>query len=216
MLAPADAAAIEARIRAVESRTGAQVVVALVERTDRFHGLRWRAFALGASMAALATVLADVLRPDWVTSHTAIVTAAIIIGAGLSCAALATVWPRFERLFLSFTRAQAEVRQRADSLFLERECFATTQRNAVLLVAGRFERAMAVVGDVAYRGRIDDGEWQAVVDATTAGLAAGNARAAFIAGLDRLESLLVAKGFVAYGAAHDELPDAPLEIDGPR
>ena len=75
---------------------------------------------------------------------------------------------------------------------------------------------MAVVGDVAYRGRIDDREWQAVVDATTSGLATGNARAAFIAGLDRLESLLVAKGFVAHGAAHDELPDAPLEIDAPR
>jgi putative membrane protein len=216
MLSTADAAAVENRIRAVEARTGAQVVVALIARTDRFHGLRWRAFAMGAAMAALAMVLADLWRPDWVSSHTVIVTAAVIVGAGLACAALATGWPRFERLFLSFTRAQAEVRQHADSLFLERELFATRRRNAVLMVAGRFERAMAVVGDINYRGRIDAAEWQRIVDATTAGLSAGEPRAAFIAGLDALESLLLAKGFVAQDTQDNDLPDAPLDIGDVR
>ncbi len=213
MLDTSDATAIEERIRAVEARTGAEVVVALVARTDRFHGLRWRAFALGAALAALFVVLLDVARPDWATSHTAIVTAGAIIGTGIACAALATVWPAFERLFLPFTRAQAEVRQRAAALFHERELFAAPRRNAVLLLAGRFERAMAVVGGSAYRGRIDAADWQRVVDATTTGLAAGDSRAAFVAGIDALESLLVAHGFVARGNASNDLPDTPLESD---
>jgi uncharacterized membrane protein len=213
MLSTSDIAAIEARIRAIEARTRAQVVVALVARTDRFHGLRWRAFALGAAAAAFVVVLLDVARPDWVTSRTAIVTAAAIIGAGLACTVLATFMPAFERLFLSWTRAQAEVRRRATSLFFERELFATPRRNAVLLLAGRFERAMAVVGDSAYRDRIDAAGWQRVVDAATAGMAAGDARKAFLAGLDALESLLVAQGFVGDGDAHNDLPDRPLESD---
>ena len=53
----ADLAAIEARIRAFESRTGVEAVV--VDRSDRYHGLRWRAFAVGASLAALGVVVAD-------------------------------------------------------------------------------------------------------------------------------------------------------------
>lgn len=212
MLSTADAAAVEKRIRTVEARTGAQVVVALIARTDRFHGLRWRAFAMASAIAALVVVLGDLWRPDWVTSHTAILAAAIIVGAGLAAAALATGWPWFERLFLAHTRAQAEVRQHAESLFLERELFATKRRNAVLMVAGQFERAMAVVGDTRYRGRIDAAGWQQVVNVTTAELSAGEPRAAFIAGLDALESLLLAKGFVAQGTQDNDLPDAPLVI----
>src|SRR5665213_1229743 len=177
MLSTADSAAIEERLRGVERRTGAQVVVAVVPRSDRFHGLRWRAFALGASVSALATVLADIVRPDWVTAYTAIVTAAAILGTAIACAALATVWPAFARLFLGYARAEAAVHQRALALFVERECFATPRRNAVLMLAGRYERAIGAVGDSAYRGRIDASGWQRVVDATTAGLARGDARA---------------------------------------
>ncbi|MEP7062155.1 MAG: TPM domain-containing protein [Betaproteobacteria bacterium] len=213
MLSTSDIAAIEARIGAIEAHTGAQVVVALVARSDHFHGLRWRAFALGAAAAAFVVVLLDLARPDWVTSHTAIVTAASIIGAGLACTLLATFVPAFERLFLPWTRAQAEVRRRATLLFLERELFATPRRNAVLLLAGRFERAMAVIGDGAYRDRIDTADWQRVVDATTPRLAAGDASAAFLAGLDALESVLVAQGFVGVGDARNDLPDTPLESD---
>jgi putative membrane protein len=213
MLTADDAAAIAARVRTFEARTGAQVVVALVDRTDRFHGLRWRAFALGSGVMAVAVVAADRSRPDWVTAHTALLTAASILGVGLALALVASCWPRFARLFLQHSRAHAAVNQRARILFLERELFATPRRDAILMLAGRFERVMAVIGDSAYRGRISDDDWRRVVDVTTDGLAAGDARAAFVTGLDALEQLLVARDFVARGPAGNPLPDAPLEID---
>ena len=81
-----DLAAIEARIRAFESRTGVEAVAAVVDRSDRYHGLRWRAFAVGTSLAALGVVTADVLRPDWTGAHAALVTAVTILAAGLACA----------------------------------------------------------------------------------------------------------------------------------
>ena len=121
----ADLAAIEARIRAFETRTGVEAVAAVVERSDRYHGLRWRAFAAGASLAALGVVAADVLRPDWTGAHAALVTAVTILAVGLGCAWLATLSRPFERLFLQRERAEAEARQRAKALFLERELFAT-------------------------------------------------------------------------------------------
>lgn len=211
MLQDADVAAIEARIRAFEARTGAEAVTAIVDRSDHYHGLRWRAFALGVALAALLVVVLELLRPDWMTAHAILVAAATILGAGLACALLATMFPAFERLFLQRERAEAEARARARSLFLARELFATPERNGVLLLVSRFERAAVVFGDTAYAGRVDAGEWQAIVDAMTPPFREGDIRRAFTVGLDALESLLVARGFRGDGGPGNVLPDRPLE-----
>jgi uncharacterized membrane protein len=206
-----DVAAIEARIRAFESRTGTEAVTAVVDRSDHYHGLRWRAFALGVALAAPAVIVADLLRPDWVHARAALFAVATVLAAGLACALLATVWPSFERLFLQRARAEAEARQRAKALFLDRELFATPSRNGVLLFASRFERMAVVYGDRAYEGRVGPDEWQRVVDAMTPPFQDGDVRSAFAAGLDALESLLVAKGFRGDGTARNALSDRPLE-----
>jgi uncharacterized membrane protein len=211
VLADADVAAIEARIRAFEARTGVEAVTAVVPRSDRYHGLRWRAFAFGVALAALAVVLADILRPDWLHAYAILFAVATILGAGLACALLATVSPAFERLFLQRERAEAEARQRATALFLAHDLFATPSRNAVLLLASRYERVAVVLGDRAYDGRVTAGEWKGIVDAMTPPFASGDALAAFTAGLDALEALLVAKGFRGDGTARNALPDRPLE-----
>ena len=211
MLTDADVAAIEARIRAFEARTGAEAVTAVVSRSDRYHGLRWRAFAVGVALAAFAVVLADILRPDWMHAHAILFAVATILGAGLACALLATISPAFERLFLQRERAEAEARQRAKALFLANELFATPDRNAVLLLASRYERVAVVLGDRAYNGRVSAAEWKGIVDAMTPPFGTGDARAAFSAGLDALEALLVAKGFRGDGTARNALPDRPLE-----
>ena len=210
----ADLAAIEARIRAFEARTGVEAVAAVVERSDRYHGLRWRAFAAGASLAALGVVAADVLRPDWTGAHASLVTAVTILAAGLGCALLATLWRPFERLFLQRERAEAEARQRAKTLFLERELFATPSRTAVLLFASRYERVAVVIGDRGYDGRISAAEWEGVVAAMTSPFSNGDAADAFTAGLASLEALLGAKGFRGDGVARNILPDRPIEPDG--
>ena len=214
-MSPADLAAVEARIRAFEARSGVEAVAAVVERSDRYHGLRWRAFAAGASLAALIAVVADLLRPDWTGAHAALVTAVTILSAGLVCALVATLSRPFERLFLQRERAEGEARQRAKALFLERELFATPNRTAVLLFASRYERVAVVVGDRGYDGRVSDAEWERIVAAMTTRFREGDAAAAFGAGLDALEAVLAGKGFRrGEGVAGNILPDRPLEPDG--
>ena len=191
-MSPADLAAVEARIRAFEARTGTEVVAAVVERSDRYHGLRWRAFAAGASLGTAVTILA----------------------VGLACAVLATFSRPFARLFLQRERAEAEAHQRARALFLERELFATSDRTGVLLFASRYERVAVVVGDRGYDGRVSNAEWESVVRAMMTHFRDGDAAAAFIAGLDALEGLLAEKGFHRGDGAPNVLPDRPLEFDG--
>jgi uncharacterized membrane protein len=203
LLSDASTGALAARIRAVEARTGAKVLVAQVRRTDPFHGLRWRAFALGVVLMALATVVADWVHPQWITSGTTLMNAMLVLGAGLVFALLATYVPAFEHLFLQRPRAEAEVRQRAKALFLEREYFNTPRRDAILLLAGEFEGAVAIVADRLYAGRVSDADWHTVVDAMTPVFRGGAHERAFLAGLEALEKLLVARGFAAHDAAVD-------------
>ncbi len=210
-LSETELSGIEARIRALETHTGVEAVAAVVERSDRYHGLRWRAFAFGVSLAALAVVVVDAARPDWTAAHASLVAAVTILATGLACALLATLSRPFERLFLQRERAEAEARQRAKALFLERELFATPGRTAVLLFASRYERVAVVLGDRAYDGRVTAAEWQAVVAAMTPPFRKGEVALAFAAGLDALEALLVEKGFRGDGTARNVLPDRPLE-----
>jgi uncharacterized membrane protein len=194
-IAAADASAIEQRIAAVEAATGVQVVAAVVPRADDYPESQWRAFALGASIAALATVAIDVGRPDWVTPGALLAQAVAILGVAALATLAARYVPACRRWFVQAQRAHAEVRQCAESMFLSRELFATPRRDAVLILVACMERRVVVVPDAGYRGRVSPREWQAVVDAMTAGLAAGDVPRAFAAGLDALQQLLVAKGF---------------------
>ena len=68
ILTPADSQAIERASRALERAIGVEVVTIVVGKCDVYPEIVWKAFALGASLAALVVVVGDVVRPDWVTS----------------------------------------------------------------------------------------------------------------------------------------------------
>jgi uncharacterized membrane protein len=163
----ADFAATEARIRAFEGRTGVEVVAAVVDRSDRYHGLRWRAFAAGTSLAGLAVVVADVLRPDWTGAHAALVTAVTVLAAGLGA-----LWSRLFRGPSSACSSNASApRPRRASAPRRSSSSATSSRHRTdprccSSQAGN-ERVAVVVGDRGYDGRISAAEWESVVAAMT-------------------------------------------------
>src|SRR5436190_252381 len=112
-LTPAEADQIAAQVAGIESRTGVQIVAAVVGKCDSYVELPWKAFALGASVSALALVTADTWRPQWATSTTVVAFAGIVLAAGAVLALLAVFVPAFARAFLRAVRAEAEVRQYA-------------------------------------------------------------------------------------------------------
>lgn len=209
-LTGADAATIGARVKALEARVGTQVVAAVVERSDLYHGLRWRAFAIAASLAGLGVVLLDEVRPSWPAEHTRLVALGLVLGAGAVAALAATVLPGFARLFLETLRADAEVRRRAESLFLERELFGTRDRTALLLLASSFERRAAVYPDRGLRERVPDAAWQTVTARMNQLLAAGRTADALLEGLAAAETLLSGHPAPPGRGATNELPDRPI------
>jgi len=209
LLSKAEADAIEARIARIERTAGVQVVTAIVGRADAYPELAWKAFALGAVVAALFVVAFDIARPEWMLRYAAWSNATPILAIGGASAILTLVSPPYARLFLNGVRAAGEVRQYAQATFLERELFNTRGRNGVLLCASVFERRVEIRADVGFHGRLDERDWRTVVDAMTQALAGARPVDAFTGGLDRLEALLAAKGIAGHGD-RNELPDKPI------
>lgn len=215
-LTEAEIAVVEARVAALEARVGAQVVAAVVDRSDVYHGLRWRAFAVSVSLAGLGAVLVDELRPRWQSEHAVLLALALALGAGAAAALVATVLPGFARFFLEPLRADAEVQRRAESLFLQRELFGTGGRSALLILASSFERRAAVYADRGLRTRVPDAAWSAVAARMNPQLAAGRTADALLAGLAAAETLLAAHSAPSGGGAANELPDRPIVTGAAR
>lgn len=210
ILSNVEADAIETRVAEIERRTGAQIVTALVPRSDDYPELGWKAFALGAAIAALVVVVLDVAYPDWMSSYAVWSNVTPILGVGAASALLVFALPAYARLYLNRVRSAGEVRQRAQQMFIERQLFKTRAHNGILLMASVFERRVELLADIGFRGRIDEAEWQRVVAAMTPQLANARPAEALLQGLAAIESLLTSKGFVG-AAADNELPDRPIE-----
>jgi putative membrane protein len=193
-LSSTESATIDAQIDHLKSRTGVQVVTAVVGKSDIYAELPWKAFALGAALAALGLVLADRQWPQWVTSHTALVHATMMLGAGAAGALLTIFVPAFARLFLRATRRDLEVRQHAESLFLTRELFKTDGRTGILILVSLFERRVEVLPDIGLHDRVHGAEWAMVVARMTPRLREARPFHALQEGLSALEDLLASKG----------------------
>src|SRR5215218_7438116 len=112
-------------VRRFASDTGVEAVAAVTAKADAYPEIPWKAFALGASIAALAAALHPGVIRIWSDVSVAALDAMLILGTGAVLAMLAALVPAFGRLFLDRVRARGEALQYAESMFLERELFRT-------------------------------------------------------------------------------------------
>jgi putative membrane protein len=125
----------------------------------------------------------------------------------LLCIAL----PPFARVFMDAHRAELEVRQYAQSLFLSRELFATRERRGVLLLVSMFERQVVLLPDAGLGRRLSREALQNIVARMTAALKRGQMARALENGLAALgENLAAASG----EARENELPNIIVEEKG--
>lgn len=202
-------------IAEAEKRTGAQIVLAIVRKSDTYPELPWVAFALGASIAGLSVCMADAISGGWTYYETLVPTAAAVLGAGVAFAFLTALVPRIARLFLSRHRAETEVRQYAESLFLRRELAATKGRTGVLLLVSLFERRVVLLPDKGLESRLTHDEMQGIIAKMIPLLKKKEVRPALETGLEGLIQTLesIAKDG-SRGSGKNELPDQIIEEKG--
>jgi putative membrane protein len=199
--------------RRFETATGAQAVAAVVGRADEYPDVPWKAFALGAAMAAMAVVADEFIRPDWASIHTPFRDVGAILAAGVLCCILAMALPGFGRLFLNRDRARGEVRQYAQGLFLQREMFRTADRVGILILVAHFERRVVILPDSGISRHVTPRELDQVIALMAPQLAAGQTVGAFHSGFDALAALLKAKG-VQPSQHGNELADGTVVEQG--
>ena len=203
---------LDRRVAEAEQRTGAQIVLAVVERSDVCAELPWKAFALGASAAGLTVVLLDLLRSYWPAHASVLLAVAAMLAAGAFFSLGCVLVPGAARFFLDRNRAETEVRQYAESLFLSRRLFATRGRTGILLLVSLFERQVVVLPDTGLHERLEDGMLRSIIGRMTAVLAAGQVAGALEEGLIALEHALSATAPAAGG--ENELPDEVVQEGG--
>jgi len=174
----------------IEKRTGAQIVFAVIERSDNYDELPWKAFALGVSIACLVVGAANYLRPEWSSGTDVIIAVVAMLAAGAGLALLAVGVPALARLFLAGQRASVEVRQYAESLFLAHELFATRSRSGILLLISLFERQIIILPDTGLRQIISPDALQIIIDRMSRELASGRIARSLEEGLAELEKII--------------------------
>jgi len=198
----------------VEAQTGVQVLAVVTGKSDIYPEVPWKAFSLGAAMAALALATGSAFELGRV-STSPFVWGTAVLGAGMISALAGIFLQPVARCFLGKERAEEEARQYAQSLFLERILGRERSRKAILLLASQLERRAAVLADTGITGRIPETEFEKIASAMDAVLAGGSAPDALAGGLLDVEKLLLRHGF-ARASAGDDIPEEFLEREGPN
>ena len=181
---------LDQRTAAAEKRTGVQIVLAIIERSDAYAELPWKAFAMGTSGAGLLVLIMNMVWPLPLPTMAAILAIVIMLAAGAGFALLCVFVPDFARLFLHTHRAEAETMQYARSLFLSHELFGTPQRRAVLLLVSLFERRIVVLPDTGLIQKINQKATENIIQHMRIYLKAGQTARALETGLKKLEDII--------------------------
>ena len=202
---------IATRVGELETRTGTQVVAAVVGKSDSYPEAPWKAFALGAATAALACFIWQLSARGWSAEAPETAHVLVILGGGALLALLTILHAPFARLFVDRIRRDVEATQFAQSLFFRRGLDRTRSRVGILLLVSVFERKVVIVADAGFDGRIDAQDWRALTGRITFLLRHSTTAIALRAGLEAMEAMLLERGF-AGSALANELPDMLLEM----
>ncbi len=202
-------------VAAAEKKTGCQIVLAVIRRSDAYPEIPWKAFALAASVSGLAVLIKEILSRGWPEPVTPPAAMTVVLGAGLISAVLTLLIPAYARLFLGKQRSRAEVRQYAESFFLRRELSATAGRRGVLLLVSLFERRVILLPDKGLHSRLTADESRFIIEKMRPILKHGNVSGALKTGLESLTAaLLTPPKRRPVRRGRNELPDSVIEEEG--
>jgi putative membrane protein len=211
-LSDQDRSHLNVHVEETEKRTGAQIILSVIERCDAYPELPWKAFALGVALSSLIILAMDILRPVWLFDATVLLAIVITLSAGAGCALLCIFVPGFARFFLDEERSEMEVRQYGESLFLSREIFATHKRTGILFLIGLFERQVIILPDAGLVNRLNQTDLQKIISQMTHTLSSGQIAEALEQGLKGLEKAFSETKPLT--PEKNELPDEIIEEEG--
>jgi putative membrane protein len=194
---------IEAAIAAVEQQSRAELVAVIARRAGEY---RITGLALATIGAFLAGFLAWLLLPWSSTGDVLLAEFAIF----LVLLALLELTPLGDRLTPASLKTEAAQRL-ARTVFLNEGLTDTAERNAVLFFVSLAEHHVEIIADRAIHGRVTPGEWQAIVDAFSRAVRAGQVAEGYEGAIVALGAIL-GTHFPSDGKPRNELGNRLIQL----
>lgn len=198
---------IKEAVRSLETRSGGEIVPYFVPASHGYPQVRWRLAALMGLMSMLGLAIGSYfwLFPFQVQLFVASVCTIGLMAIGYF---LPQLFPVIIRSMVSAEDLTWHVRSRAMNAFLEENLHHTADRVGVLIFISRLERKVIVLGDSGINAKVQEKEWQEVVDEVIKGIKQNAIADGLVNAIARCEALLLAKGFERKDDDTNELDDS--------
>lgn len=201
-----DLEAVRKAVAEAEARTSGEIVPYVVDASDAYPGALWKGAALGAFAGPLLAegiyFLGNFwggLLPLWI---------ALPAAAGGAVGYLLTAYvPVIKRWMAGDDLLDLRTRQRAEMAFLEQEVFRTRERTGILLLVSLFEHRVVVLGDAGINQKVEQGQWDGIVQTIVAGIRARRPGEALVTAIRLCGELLERHGVARQPDDRNELPD---------
>jgi putative membrane protein len=200
---------IRAAVVAAEAGTSGEIVPCVVDTSDSYEVVKWRASAAAVASFLTVTLLVYLFYRGWALGW-------LYSGLGLSVgvvlsALIGVSLVSFSRLAFRFIAGSAllasRVRANAERMFIREGVFRTEKRTGILILVSIQERRIEIVADVGITDAIDAGSWNSVIEPVSKELRQNDLAEALIVGATACGELLRTNGFVAAKDDSNELPD---------
>ena len=197
---------VEQAVKDLETVSCGEIVPYFVRSSDDYAEASWY---VSTVLTAFTLVLIGVLSYTWmlpfqVTPMEIALIGFVVIIIGFLFPIL---FPNSRRWIVPRERQEERVHQRARQAFLEEKVFETEERVGILIFVSRLEHMVLVIGDEGISKKVQQEDWQHVVEEVVVGIKANQIGDGLVKAIELCKELLLKNGFVRKATDTNELDD---------
>ena len=197
---------IKQSVEATELKTSGEIVPFFVEASDGYPEANWKSGSIGGLFAMLLTATMDYEGWGFWSDPLLPLIGFSLIGALIGYF-LPLFIPALKRYLVGEARFSRRVMSRAIEAFVAEEVFNTQDRTGILILISNLERRVQVLGDSRINKRVEQKEWDQVVERIVQGIKAKRGVDGIVSGIEMCGQLLVKSGLKIQPGDQNELGD---------
>ena len=202
----ADLDRIASAVKAAERQTSAEIVPYFVPESDDYERAVWRSALLFGSIPLAALAGLRLFSDLWLTTNALQISLAFFV-ASMFGFFLTYFFAPFKRFFAGKDLMQHRCSQRAGQAFLSEEIFKTRDRTGILIFMSFLERTVVVLGDSGINAKVQQAEWDAIVQMIVAGMKEARYTDGLLQAIGQCGEVLRRRGVKRRARDKDELSD---------
>ncbi len=211
---PGDLDKIQAAVKEAESRTSGEIVPYVVEQSDPYEEAVWRCAGLITLLTLVSMFFVHRFTDFWFPVSVRELALATMLAGGLGAVAAHFI-PLLKRFFAGKDTLHRRVTTRATEAFVSEEVFNTRDRTGILIFISSFEREVIVLGDSGINAKVEQHEWDRIVEMIITGINTKKSADGLIDAIRACGELLERKGIEKRADDKDELSDS-LRLGGDK